>query len=762
MSPQLPVHVLVRLIAFGVLVCFRILAAEAPQPEKAIATDPGWPRQYGDESGKLLIYQPQVDSWEAFRRMKARFAVALTPKGRQAMYGTLVVEANTSIDMDSRTVALSDFAVGDVRYSSALSESETQRLQSLTLALFPKVPTNVSLDRVLAYMDTTKIQARNTAVSLDPPPILVSMQPAILVIIDGEPVFLDIENTKLQKVLNTNWDLFLETKSKKFYLRNGKSWLSAKELSGAWKNETKLPDDFRKLPDTEEYKEVKQTAASPQKTETVTLVIAVNKPSEIIVIAGKPVLEAVTGTELSWVSNTDCDLFYAAGDHNYYFLTSGRWFRTSDLRAGKWEAATNSLPPDFKKIPTGHPRAHVLAAVPGTRQAQDAVLMASIPQTAAIDRKTAQAKVEYVGGEPKFQAISGTNLSYATNTPSDVLRVGDSYYLCLDGVWFVASSPKGTWSLADKVPSEIYQIPSESPKHNVTYVTVQQSTPETVVYSYTPGYTGVYVSYGVAMWGTGYYYPPYYGWGYYPYPVYWPYGYYTYGASAWYNPMTGAYARGGAVYGPYGGYGRAAAYNPSTGRYSWGQTAWGPYGAAASGGFYNPNTGAWGGRAAASNGYQTWGSSVVGRGNQTARTASYSDSRGTVAGIKGSGGGAAIAARGNQGQGFAARSAAGDIYAGRDGNAYKRDQSGQWYKNNGGSWEGIQQRPTRDQTGNAAQSRSGAGSAGTSQSVEALNRDAAARSRGNYNSGRAATTRSTGSYSGSRYGGYAGRGGRRR
>ena len=133
-----------------------------------------------------------------------------------------------------------------------------------------------------------------------------------------------------------------------------------------------------------------------------------------------------------------------------------------------------------------------------------------------------------------------------------------------------------------------------------------------------------------------------------------------------------------------------------------------------------------------------------------------------MAGIKGSGGGAAIAARGNQGQGFAARSAAGDIYAGRDGNAYKRDQSGQWYKNNGGSWEGIQQRPTRDQTGNAAQARSGAGSAGTSQSVEALNRDAAARSRGNYNSGRAASTRSTGSYSGSRYGGYAGRGGRRR
>ena len=51
MSPQLPVHVLVRLIAFGVLVCFRMVAAEAPQPTKAIATDPGWPRQYSDETG---------------------------------------------------------------------------------------------------------------------------------------------------------------------------------------------------------------------------------------------------------------------------------------------------------------------------------------------------------------------------------------------------------------------------------------------------------------------------------------------------------------------------------------------------------------------------------------------------------------------------------------------------------------------------------------------------------------------------------------
>ena len=55
---------------------------------------------------------------------------------------------------------------------------------------------------------------------------------------------------------------------------------------------------------------------------------------------------------------------------------------------------------------------------------------------------------------------------------------------------------------ADKVPDEIYQIPPSSAKHNVTYVNIYESTPDTVTYGYTAGYSGVYVGYGVAMWGT--------------------------------------------------------------------------------------------------------------------------------------------------------------------------------------------------------------------------------------------------------------------
>src|SRR6185436_1296039 len=106
----------------------------------------------------------------------------------------------------------------------------------------------------------------------------------------------------------------------------------------------------------------------------------------------------------------------------FYFLTSGRWFRTPDIKSGKWAAATAELPEDFQKIPADHPRAHVLAAVPGTRQAEEAVVAAFIPQTAIIERKSAKAAVTYVG-DPKFEPISGTTISYATNTPNDVFLI---------------------------------------------------------------------------------------------------------------------------------------------------------------------------------------------------------------------------------------------------------------------------------------------------------------------------------------------------
>ena len=67
--------------------------------------------------------------------------------------------------------------------------------------------------------------------------------------------------------------------------------------------------------------------------------------------------------------------------------------------------------------------------------------------------------------------------------------------------------------------------------------------------SSTSGYSLSYLSAGVLVYGTGYYSPPYVV----PVvvPIYFSYSY-SYAGAIWYNPPTGASARGGSVYGPTG------------------------------------------------------------------------------------------------------------------------------------------------------------------------------------------------------------------
>ena len=47
-------------------------------------------------------------------------------------------------------------------------------------------------------------------------------------------------------------------------------------------------------------------------------------------------------------------------------------------------------------------------------------------------------------GAPEWKPIAGTPLVYAGNSPYDVLKAGELYYLCFQAVWFVAKSPRGS------------------------------------------------------------------------------------------------------------------------------------------------------------------------------------------------------------------------------------------------------------------------------------------------------------------------------
>ena len=587
-----------------------------------------------------------------------------------------------------------------------------------------------------------------------------STRTAILVNIDGEPIWSPIENNDLRFAVNTNWDLFEHAPSSSVYLRHGKIWLKAPAVAGPWAAVTTLPGSFSKLPPDENWAEVRADLPVAKAPAPVAPAVFVStRPAELILLRGAPQYEAVPGTRLRWVRNTEADVFRLGTTGTVYYLVAGRWFSAPSLD-GPWTFASLTLPEDFKRIPLEHDRSRVLASVPGTVQAAEAVLLAQVPQTARVSKKEVKSPDVAYLGEPSFDTIETTSVDRAINTDKDIFKVGSSYYMCYQGVWFISQTPNGPWSVTGTVPQEIYQIPVSSPAHHVTYVTVEDDDDEWVTFAAASAYTGVMVAWGCAVWGSGYYYPPYVGYGY-GYPVYFPY-YPTYGYGAWYNPWTGGYGRGMVAYGPYGGAGVGARYNPRTGTYARGAAAYGPYGARGAAHAYNPRTGTSAATRQGSSVYGSWGSTAVQRGDSWATTSRVTNNRTdtTTRVSRGSDGGAVATRRGDQGGGFVGQTGGGDVYAGRDGNVYRK-QGESWQKYDNGSWGGVDS-PTpqqRDQAAARAQDRAGQGTtsgrtdpATTSQ----LQRDSAARRDGAQRTG-AAT--SAGSGTGARSGSYRPRGG---
>ena len=309
------------------------------------------------------------------------------------------------------------------------------------------------------------------------------------------------------------------------------------------------------------------------------------KPAEIVVLDGKPEGREIAGTGgLESIVNTESPLFRLDG--RYYLLAAGRWFSTENLERGPWKF-TMPLPEAFARIPEDDTDADVRASVPGTLEARRAVLEAELPETKTVKAGAApDVKVVYAGGEPKFEPIPKTEVARAVNSGNDIIQYGEKYYLCYEGMWYVADKPTGPWAATADVPAAVYQIPPSSPAYPVTQVIVNTNDDGEVESSYNGAYAaGMFIGFGVAYYGTGYYYPPYYYGGYY-YPYYGSYGH-----GSWYNPNTGGFGSRSVYYGPYGGYSYNQGYNPKTGRSGYVETAWDGDEWASSGGTYNPRTG---------------------------------------------------------------------------------------------------------------------------------------------------------------------------
>jgi hypothetical protein len=815
----------VRALAFALYLsttAAAVLAATpaATQPTTAATTPaPTFPQQRTVDGYALTLHAPQVRAWTGFEQFTASIAFELTPAGALSpSLGTATVTGQTIVDRENRQVEIRAPKVSDVKFASTVPPAHKAVIEHAVTRTSLKVP----LDLFLAYVaDEVLAGPPATGFNTTPPPIVVRSTPTLLLFVNGKPVPSAVPSTSIEVIVNANWPTFrAPSGSGAYYLLDRDRWLTSSQLDKGWKAATSLPSSFANLPSTPEFADACKAVPLQKSSRPVPQVLFADRPTELVVTDGKAVLEAIPGAGgLQWVKNTESPLFKLGS--NWYFLVAGRWFTATNLEKGPW-TVVKDLPDAFAAIPDGHARAAVLASVPGTIEARMAALEASLPNKTRVTKGSAPTVEVTYAGEPKFEPIPGTTVARAVNTGYDVLMYQNRYYLVYAAAWYVADSPTGPWGATADVPAALYGIPPSSPAYAVTDVKVAQTSGDEIEYSSTDAYAaGIIVAMGVAYYGTGWYYPPYYYGG-----IYYPY-WGSYGHGSWYNPATGRYGSRSVWYGPYGGYSYTQGYNPRTGRYGYVETAWDGDEWASFGETYNPRTGVgtkteryydedknkmtterkvergdeWvktERKTDFDEGTQTieretsqGGSSEVQRtregdtissertittGDGDTYTATGEQSRGqgstTITGdqgsmttetrrndgrsatsIEGSGGGQGISVSGQgPGRTTIAESGSGDLYAGHDGNVYKKTDDGwQHYENgewsaansSGGSYRemgsnatppegtGTRQRPAETATRPQPRSGSYPSASRDTRSASQLDRDYAARQRGN-------------------------------
>lgn len=550
---------------------FMVIACVFPGAQAASAMD--WPQEITAEEGTIVVYQPQPEKLEG-NVLSARAAMSLELNDRdEPIFGAFWFDARLDTDRDEGIALIRDVNVRDVRWPDS-KDAEEQRFTAIVEAAVPASGFEISLERLTASLESAEIQRESLEeIKNEPPIILFREQLAVLVLYDGEPRYSDVEDSDYERVLNTPFVVVRRKGSNEHWLSSGKFWYAAGDPMGPWTSTNAPPRDLAQM--------LEATKTDDPQPDSPPAIVAAAEPTELIVTDGKPDWQSLQGGKILYVQNTETPWLRELTTNNMYVLLSGRWFRANS-QDGPWTfVRADELPASFAEIPPASDIGGLRASVAGTDEANEALLDAQVPQTAAIKRDEAALAVEY-DGAPKFEDIPGTSVAYAVNTGAQVLEIGGRYYAVDNGVWFTSSAAAGPWVVADSIPSgEIEKIPPSSPVYNTTHVHIYESTPDIVYVGYTPGYLWSFTYYGVPIYGTGWRYRPYYGAWYYPRPP-------TWGFHVGYNPWTGwnfgvSWSNGFFSFGMSWGGGWGGAYRP-----------WGCCGGWYGGGFRRPvviNTG---------------------------------------------------------------------------------------------------------------------------------------------------------------------------
>jgi hypothetical protein len=492
-----------------------------------------WPKEISSTDGsRITIYEPVAEQYSE-NKLYARAAVSIRKNAsEEPIFGVMWINAAVQPDGQNKFLKVTNLTVAKAKFADDDDTSPGQ-LQTAVERSAPGLNIQFSLDKVNTALEQGKMTGDNNFKN-DAPTILYRNKPTTLIVLDGEPLEQQDDDLGMTRVVNSPYLILKNPDDRKYYLYGGSFWYASTGVLTGWKNVTKLPSRIKAVDakmKEEENKASKEQDETSKFTKPTDILVS-TEPAELIQTEGTPTYKAVEGSTLLYVDNSLDEIFKDIESQRNYILIAGRWYSSKTL-TGQWAyVEPESLPAAFANIPEGSEKDGVLASVAGTPEADEALMDASIPQTAKVDRTSATCEVNY-DGAPRFVPIANTNLAVAENSDLTVmLAPNNQYYALENGIWFISNNANGPWQVANERPSDVERIPANSSAYNARFVQIYETTPQYVYVGYTPGYMGNYIYHRTVVWGTGYRYRPWYGRRFYPRP-------YTWGFGMHYNPWTG-------------------------------------------------------------------------------------------------------------------------------------------------------------------------------------------------------------------------------
>jgi hypothetical protein len=713
------IRTILSVLLAAVLLTGTARAQEDGPPPAQQQQQQDWPRSFTTDDGTVIkIYEPQPEAL-ADNVLKSRWAISVTAPGKDPVFGTFWSVANVETDRDNRRVIIQSVKVPNVKFPGQTDDNFISSLKTALETNLPSAAGDLSLDELLSSLDMNTEQKKlSKDLNTTAPRIIYSDRPALLVMIDGQPKLQQNKDWNLDVVVNTPFTI-VKANNGGFYLYGGKRWYQAQSATGPYSPASNVPSELDQVKSAVDNANSSNAgyidSASAAQDSRVSDIIVSTSPAELIQTDGKPNFTAIAGTSLSYASNSSNDLFQDGSSGKYFVLIAGRWYSSGSLTGGWHYTASNSLPADFAKIPEGSPKDNVLASVAGTDAAREAIMDAQVPQTAKVDRNSANTSVNY-NGEPQFSPLQGTDMQYSTNTSSSVILDHGIYYTVDNGVWFQAPSPNGPWTVATERPDEVDRIPPSSPLYNTKYVYIYDVTPDYVYMGYTPGYLNTYIYGPTVVYGTGFYYDPWYNGYYYPRP-------WTWGFNVCYNPWAGwtlGYGYGFGwfhfglgFHGGWGGWAGGGWWGPRVYRpvYAWNRSrSYGFYGS----NYYrnrnvyvnNYHTNIYAGRGGVitRDNHTFYNRSTIGRGATFTRPGAPATGRPGAFNNGFNNGGRPSNPQAGRPGGFSRPGASNNVFSDRSGNVYQRNQStNQWQQRSNNSWQPVRNNPGVQQNLNREQ-----------------------------------------------------------